>query len=46
VFDLRAGSTIRVPANVRHNLENVGAETLVCLVAFSSGNRETVFLET
>jgi quercetin dioxygenase-like cupin family protein len=44
--DLRPGDTMRVPAHVRHNLENIGTETIVCLIAFSSGNRETVFLET
>jgi quercetin dioxygenase-like cupin family protein len=43
--DLRPGSTIRIPAGVRHNMENTGAEPIVCLIAFSSGTRETVFLE-
>jgi phosphonatase-like hydrolase len=42
---LRAGSTIRIPAGVRHNLSNTGSETIVCLISFSSGERETVFLE-
>jgi mannose-6-phosphate isomerase-like protein (cupin superfamily) len=45
MLEVRPGSTIRVPANVRHNVENTGSETLVCLVAFSSGERETVFVE-
>jgi mannose-6-phosphate isomerase-like protein (cupin superfamily) len=45
VVDLRAGMTIRVPAGVRHNLTNTGWEPLACLVCFSSGERETVFLE-
>jgi quercetin dioxygenase-like cupin family protein len=45
MLELRPGSTIRVPANVRHNLENTGSETIVCLIAFSSGQRETIFLE-
>ena len=42
---LRAGSTIRIPAGVKHNLSNTGNETIVCLISFSSGQRETVFLE-
>lgn len=42
---LRPGSTIRIPAGVRHNLANTGTEPIVCLIAFSSGHRETVFLE-
>jgi phosphonatase-like hydrolase len=42
---LRAGSTIRIPAGVKHNLSNNGTETIVCLISFSSGQRETVFLE-
>jgi quercetin dioxygenase-like cupin family protein len=44
MIELRAGSTLRVPAGVRHNLRNTGSETIVCLVAFSSGRRETVFV--
>jgi mannose-6-phosphate isomerase-like protein (cupin superfamily) len=43
--ELRAGMTIRIPANVRHNLENTGSEPIECLIAFSSGDRQTVFLE-
>jgi len=42
---LKAGSTIRIPAGVRHHLWNTGDETIVCLISFSSGRRETVFLE-
>jgi len=42
---LRAGSTIRIPAGVKHNLTNTGTETLVCIISFSSGRRETVFIE-
>jgi mannose-6-phosphate isomerase-like protein (cupin superfamily) len=43
--DLRAGDTIRIPAGVRHNLENTGPEPIVCLISFSSGTRATVSLE-
>jgi quercetin dioxygenase-like cupin family protein len=45
VVKLRAGSTIRIPAGVKHNLTNNGSSTLSCLISFSSGSRETVFLE-
>jgi mannose-6-phosphate isomerase-like protein (cupin superfamily) len=41
---LKAGMTIRIPANVKHNLLNTGTETLRTLVSFSSGDRKTVFL--
>lgn len=42
---LRAGVTIRIPIGVRHNFANTGPESLVCLIVFSSGERQTVFLE-
>lgn len=45
VVDLRAGMTIRIPVGVRHNFENTSCEPLTCLIAFSSGDRQTVFLE-
>jgi quercetin dioxygenase-like cupin family protein len=45
MLELRRGSVIRIPAGVRHNLSNTGSETLVCLISFSSGVRETVFVE-
>jgi mannose-6-phosphate isomerase-like protein (cupin superfamily) len=41
---LKAGMTIRIPAQVKHNLVNTGTETLRTLVSFSSGDRQTVFL--
>lgn len=45
VFDLVPGSTIRIPAGVKHNMANDGSEPIVCLITFSSGDRQTVFLE-
>ena len=42
---LEAGTLIRIPAFVRHCLRNTGTKPLECLISFSSGNRETVFLE-
>lgn len=43
--DLEPGSTIRIPEGVKHNLVNTGADPLDCLITFSSGQRETVFIE-
>ena len=43
--ELRSGTAIRVPVGVKHNLTNEGTETMVCVIAFSSGDRQTVFLE-
>jgi len=42
---LKAGMTIRIPAQVKHNMVNTGRETLRTLVSFSSGDRKTVFLK-
>ena len=45
VIELHPGMTIRIPVGVIHNLSNTGAEPIVCLISFNSGNRETVFLD-
>ena len=42
---LKAGMTIRIPAKVKHNLVNTGTEPLRTLVSFSSGDRQTVWVE-
>jgi mannose-6-phosphate isomerase-like protein (cupin superfamily) len=42
--ELRAGMTIRIPSGVKHNLTNTGNVPITCLIAFNSGERETVFL--
>ena len=44
-IELGTGDTLRIPTGVRHQFVNQGDETLVCLIAFSSGDRQTVFLE-
>lgn len=44
-IELKAGMTIRIPTGVTHNMANTGTEPVVCLIVFSSGERETVFLE-
>ena len=43
--ELKAGMTICIPAGVKHNLLNTGTEPIKCLISFSSGDRQTVFLE-
>src|SRR5262249_28418228 len=43
--ELKAGMTIRIPAKVNHNLANTGTEPLRTLVSFSSGDRQTVWVE-
>ncbi|HEY4258674.1 MAG TPA: cupin domain-containing protein [Schlesneria sp.] len=45
-IELRPGMTLRIPLGVTHNLANTGTETLVCLISFNTGKRETVFLDT
>ncbi len=42
---LQAGSTIRIPAGVKHKLVNESSETMIVWMCFSSGDRQTVFLE-
>lgn len=42
---LRPGTLLRVPRNARHRLVNEGNEEMICWIAFSSGDRQTVFLE-
>ena len=42
---LKAGMTVRIPAKVKHNVVNTGTETLRALVSFSTGDRQTVWLE-
>lgn len=45
IAPLAAGETIVIPAGVKHNLMNTGAVDVVCVISFSSPDRETVFLE-
>jgi phosphonatase-like hydrolase len=45
LLPVRPGSTVRIPSGVKHNLANTGSEPIRCLISFSSGTRETVFLE-
>lgn len=43
--ELRPGTTVRIPVGVKHNLINESEATMICMIAFSSGDRQTVFLE-
>ena len=45
-IDLCAGMTIRIPAGVTHNLENIGTEPIVCVISFNTGQRETVWTQS
>jgi quercetin dioxygenase-like cupin family protein len=45
VIELSERTALRIPAGVRHNFANIGGETLVCLICFSSGDRQTVFVD-
>ena len=44
-IELTRGMALRIPRNVHHNLANTGWETILCLVTFSSGDRQTVFVQ-
>ncbi len=42
---VRAGSVVRIPQGIKHKLINEGSETMITLIVFSTGDRQTVFLE-
>ena len=44
-YELKPGDLIRVPANVVHHAVNNGNEPLRAVISFSSGDRQTVFLD-
>ena len=44
-YQLKTGDSIRVPAGVIHHAINNGDEPLRAIISFSSGDRQTVFLE-
>ena len=44
-IELTPGTAIRIPRDARHNMVNTGWKTILCLVTFSSGDRQTVFLK-
>jgi quercetin dioxygenase-like cupin family protein len=40
--ELLPGDSISIPAGVAHNARNLGGETAVLTISFSSANRETI----
>lgn len=44
-YDLGTGDSIRVPQGVVHNATSTGWEPVRCIISFSSGDRQTVFLD-
>ena len=42
---LEPGMLLRVPSGVLHNFENCGSIDLECMITFSSGDRQTIFVE-
>ncbi len=42
---VRAGSVVRIPVGMKHKLVNDGPDTMITFIAFSSADRQTVFLE-
>ncbi|UYO00219.1 MAG: cupin domain-containing protein [Devosia sp.] len=42
---LTPGSAIFIPANAKHDALNVGQQTAKMIVAYSSGDRQTIMLE-
>lgn len=44
-IDVKPGSLVRVPRGVHHNIVNDSDDEMICWLAFSSGDRKTVFLE-
>ena len=42
---VRPGSVVRIPTGMKHKLVNDGTDTMITIIAFSSADRQTVFLE-
>jgi oxalate decarboxylase/phosphoglucose isomerase-like protein (cupin superfamily) len=42
---VQPGSVVRIPLGMKHQLVNEGAVALITSIVFSSGDRQTVFLE-
>lgn len=42
---VRPGAVVRIPIGMKHQLINEGTDTLITIIAFSSADRLTVFLE-
>ena len=44
-IEIKPGMTVCIPTGAKHNLTNTGTDPIRCLISFSSGDRQTVFLE-
>lgn len=44
VFQLRPGSAIHIPTGIHHDAVNTGTTTAWVVVAYSTGDRQTVFV--
>ena len=42
---VRPGTVVRIPLGMKHQLVNEGADAMITLIAFSSADRQTIFLE-
>jgi quercetin dioxygenase-like cupin family protein len=40
--EMRAGDAISIPAGAVHNAENIGADEVICMISFSSPDRQVV----
>ena|SRR5215212_49388 len=40
-FEMAAGDTVVIPPNLMHNARNVGTETAIMMIAYSSPDRQT-----
>src|SRR5262249_34177555 len=41
LFEMGPGDTVVIPANIMHNARNVGSETAIMTIVFSSPDRQT-----
>lgn len=42
VVEMAAGDAVSIPVGVVHNAENIGAEEAICLISFSTPDRQAV----
>ena len=42
---VQPGTTVRIPLGMKHQLINESNQTMICIIVFSSADRQTVFLE-
>ncbi len=45
-IEVRPGSVVHIPIGMKHQLVNDGLDTMITIIAFSSGDRQTVFLDS